>query len=385
MLRSSLPLGRYFNVDVRMHISFPLLLIFSIIYSVVALGGPGRGIALWLTLCFAVFVREIARAIAAAYVGLRLRAIYLLPIGGIMAFSSSDGIALQTTAPAKPNTRWVNISGPLANFAVGLFLVGFSLALDPRVSLLAQPWISVQHILRSLIWMQVLLGAVSLLPTSTLPVRQLLRSTPVSGKSSGKDDASAPRKVNATGPAFGVGTLIAIAMILVGILYPDVYWLIILGAFLLLYLQVTNLQTQVNTEGDAILVREVMLTEYTLLSSSDTLRNALDRTVHSLQDVFPVVRGNRLVGSIARQTIAEHLLTDGDSYLQGAMLRNLQIVAPEEKLVDALRRAASLGASEFVPVVENNALLGILTPQSLGRAVQQVKLTRPAPQREKRP
>jgi CBS domain-containing protein len=67
------------------------------------------------------------------------------------------------------------------------------------------------------------------------------------------------------------------------------------------------------------------------------------------------------------------------------MLRNLQIVAPEEKLVDALRRAASLGASEFVPVVENNALLGILTPQSLGRAVQQVKLTRPAPQREKRP
>ena len=57
-------------------------------------------------------------------------------------------------------------------------------------------------------------------------------------------------------------------------------------------------------------MHEVMLTEYTLLSSSDTLQGALDRTVHSLQDVFPVVRGDRLVGSIARQTISERLQTE---------------------------------------------------------------------------
>jgi CBS domain-containing protein len=381
MLRSSLPLGRYFNVDVRTHISFPLLLIFAVIYSVVAVGGPGRGVALWLTLCFAVFVRELARAIAAAYLGLRLRAVFLLPIGGVMAFSSTDSMAHQTSGRSKPDTRWVNLSGPLANLAVGLFLAGFSLALAPRVSLLAQPWISVQHLLRSLIWMQALLGAVSLLPTTALPVRRLRGSK----TEAGEDDASAPRKVNTTGPAFGVGALAAVAMILAGVVYPDVYWLIILGVFLLLYLQVAKLQTQIDIEGDSILVRDVMLTEYTLLSSSDTLRHALDRTVHSLQDVFPVVRGDRLVGSVTRQTIAGHLLTGGDSYLQGAMARNLQLAAPDEKLLDALRRAANLGAGEIVPVVENNAVIGVLTPQSLGRAVQQVKLTRPQPPtREKR-
>ncbi len=133
------------------------------------------------------------------------------------------------------------------------------------------------------------------------------------------------------------------------------------------------------TDAEAILVREVMLTEYTLLSSSDTLQGALDRTVHSLQDVFPIVRGDRLVGSIARQTIAQRLLTDGDSYLQGIMSRSLQLASPTDKLVEALRRAASLGASEFIPVVEDGTMIGILTPQSLARAVQQVKVTRPAP------
>jgi len=57
------------------------------------------------------------------------------------------------------------------------------------------------------------------------------------------------------------------------------------------------------SDADAILVSDVMLTEFTLLSSSDTLQGALARTVHSLQDVFPVVRGDRLVGSVSQKRL----------------------------------------------------------------------------------
>jgi CBS domain-containing protein len=131
-------------------------------------------------------------------------------------------------------------------------------------------------------------------------------------------------------------------------------------------------------ESSPILVSDVMLTEYTLLSSSDTLGGALAQTSHSLQDVFPVVRGDRLVGAISRDTLTSRLAADGDGYLQGAMTRNLPLAEPTEKLGDALRRASALGASEFVPVVEDGALLGILTPHSLSRAVHQVRLTRPS-------
>ena len=154
----------------------------------------------------------------------------------------------------------------------------------------------------------------------------------------------------------------------------------LLGFFTLLASQLQG-QTPV-TEGGVpaskMRVEEVMLTEYTLLSSSDTLRGALDRTVHSVQDVFPVVRGNRLVGSITRQTLAEQLMLEGDSYVQGSMTKRLQVVAPKEELLGALRRAGVHGASEFIPVAEDGRLMGILAPQSLSRAVHQVNQMRPS-------
>ena len=367
MLRSSIAIGRIMNVDLRVHVSFLLLLVISVIFSIVETGGATRGVALWLGMCSAVLVREIARSIAATYVGLRLRALFLLPIGGLMAFSTSTN-----DATAEANTRLLMLTGPIANFTVGLLLLGTSYALEPHVSLLAQPWISTSHILRSLVWMQIILGMVSLLPMPVVPAGVAKTEPTPEGKAAPKSGVASMLPF----PSFGLGTGLALAMIVAGFILMSV-WLVILGGFMMLGAQLSSAHTVSTTDAETILVREVMLTEYTLLSSSDTLQGALDRSVHSGQDVFPVVRGDRLVGSIARQTIAERLVSDGDSYLQGIMTRSLQLASPTDKLVEALRRAALLGASEFIPVVENGAMIGILTPQSLSRAVQQIKLMRP--------
>jgi CBS domain-containing protein len=220
------------------------------------------------------------------------------------------------------------------------------------------------------VWLQLVLGVVSLLPLPTTPNRALgTEATPKEGAKSAKPGGMRL-------PSLGLGTALALGMIVCGLVLMNV-WLIAFGGFMLLGAQISSSSTVSSADAGTILVREVMLTEYTLLSSSDTLQGALSRTVHSLQDVFPVVRGDRLVGSIARQTIASRLLSDGDSYLQGIMTRSLQLATPAEKLVEALRRAAALGASEFIPVVEDGAMIGILTPQSLSRAVQHAKLNRP--------
>jgi hypothetical protein len=153
MLRASFPIGRFMNVAVRVHISFPLLLALAVGYSVALTGNATRGIGLWCALCLAVLVRETARALAAAYAGLRPRALFLLPVGGLMAFSTHDG------APPPATTRLFPWVGPAANLAAGLLLFGATRALIPEVDLLSQPWISTGHILRSVIWMQVVLGA----------------------------------------------------------------------------------------------------------------------------------------------------------------------------------------------------------------------------------
>jgi CBS domain-containing protein len=371
MVRTSLPLGTFLGVEVRIHLSFPVLLALAIGLSLYLTQSPVRGIGLWLALCTAVLIREAVRAIAAAYAGLHLRGLYLLPIGGVMAFSSTDGAALQSAA--KRNTRWVTLSGPLANFATGLFLIAFSLALDPHTPLFAQPWISLGHILRSNVWTEFLLGAVSLIPTAALPSRKLLRTTHAPSAA----QANTRRSVKL--PPFSPGMLLGIAMIIAGFVIPYVMWLSVLGVFLLLYTQVTSAHARAGTDDSSILVEEVMLTEYTLISNSETLRGALDLTLHSLHETFPVVRGNRLVGAIARHTIAERLATDGDGYLQGAMQRGLPMAAPGDKLMDALRRASTLGSPDFIPVVEGDHLVGVITPQSLPRAVNQIKLLRPQP------
>ena len=364
MLRTSLPVGRYFGVDLRVHISLPLLLAIAVTYSMVFDGDAIRGVGLWSAMCLAVAVREGARCIAAAYVGMRLRALFLLPIGGVMALAAGRG----GQPPAA--TRLVTLAGPVANFVFALGVGTACYALDPRLSLIAQPWIGTTHILRSVVWMQIALGAASLLPVSTLSVKQML-TRPAT-------DATPDKKERKAVWTFSFGTGLALAMILSGFLMLNL-WLILFGIFLLLNAQFSGKPAASSPEAESILVRDVMLTEYTLLSTTDTLRDALDRTVHSLQDVFPVVRGDRLVGSIARQTIADQLLAEGDGYLQGLMTRSLQVAAPEERLMDALRRSATLGASEFIPVVEDEAMLGILTPQSLARAVQQIQLTRVRP------
>jgi CBS domain-containing protein len=333
-----------------------------------------RGVGLWCALCFAVLVRESARALAAAYAGLRPLALFLLPVGGLMAFATHDG------APPPATTRLFPWVGPVANLAAGLLLFGATRALVPEVDLLSQPWISTAHILRSVIWMQIVLGAVSLLPLPTLPGQTASAGEPVPATAA--EDAAGRLPFRLRIPELRLGTALALMMILSGLLLMVVpgqmllsAWLVILGGFMMLGAQISNAHQAASTLGaETILVREVMLTEYTLLSSSETLQGALDRTVHSLQDVFPVVRGNQLVGSIARQTIASRLFSDGDSYLQGIMSRSLHLAAPTDKLVDALRRASSFGVSEFIPVVDDGSLIGILTPQSLSRAVQQVKL-----------
>jgi predicted transcriptional regulator len=370
MFRSSIPLGRFLGIDLRVHLSFPLLLLLAIIYSELATGGAWRGMGLWAALLFAVVVREVARTIAVAYSELRLRALFLLPVGGVMALVQRDPRDPNAAVLPKP----VILIAPIANITVGLLMMGLSYAIDPRVALLAQPWISLGHILRSFIWLQFVMALINLLPTATVPSRQLFKPRPV-GKQ--KERGVRQAGTRTPSPMFSLSTGIALALLVSGFFlmsyWPMNLWPMLAGGFLLLSSHMRAGQALNESDSDAILVRDVMLTEYALLSSSDTLQGSLAQTVHSLQDVFPVVRGNRLVGSVSRQAIADSLQSQGDSYLQGVMTKNLQLAAPEEKVVVALRRAGTMGASEFIPVVEGDAMLGIVTPQSLSRAVHQVR------------
>src|SRR6201981_641001 len=90
----SIPLGRWMGVEVRIHTFFLLLALVCLVLG--ATDGLGRwvglfiGMGLFMTLVLAVVVREIARLLVAAWLGLQLRAILLLPIGGLFAYANPE-------------------------------------------------------------------------------------------------------------------------------------------------------------------------------------------------------------------------------------------------------------------------------------------------------
>ena len=149
-------------------------------------------------------------------------------------------------------------------------------------------------------------------------------SVPPRARPDGKDrrrpaGAGAGLSAGGWGLSGGLGQWVAIALIIAGLLLgsPFNLWFPILGAFLLIFAHMENQGLMVQSDVDTVRMRDVMLTQFSTLSASDTLEDALQRAVHTLQDVFPVVRGGNLVGAVSRQNILEALAANGNSYVQG--------------------------------------------------------------------
>jgi CBS domain-containing protein/Zn-dependent protease len=368
----SFPVGRYFGVEVRIHAFFLLLLAMAILAGSLVGWNNGRVLALWLMLLLAVAVRELARAIAAAWYGLDLRSILLLPTGGLMNYGTLEA----TERAAEPAMqRKMAMVGPVASIGFGLLLAGIVLASAPGINLMDKPWITPSHLLRSMVWLNILLGLVNILPALPLDGGRVFRSGAANGAPEGKDRRQGATSGAKLGSVLGLrlgggglGQWIAIGLVVAGMLLTNL-WLIVMGAFVLIGAHMESQGLLAQGEVDTVRMRDVMLTQFSTLSASDTLEDALQRAVHTLQDVFPVVRGGTLVGAVSRQNIVEALAASGNSYVQGVMTRSFQTALPDDSLVKTLRRIMGGDGAQLVPVMDGERILGIVTPQNLSQSM----------------
>ena len=356
----SFPLGRFFGVDVRIHTFFVLLLAFSVGFASVAGTSGARGLGLWLLVALAVAVREIARAIAAAWYNLEVRSVLLLPFGGISSYANTEATE-RAGMPGMQNR--MAVIGPAANLIFGVLLGGLVLAVSPQINLLERPWITPLYLLRSAIWINLLLAAINLLPAAPLDGGRVFRGGFAKAHGGGKGLRAAA----------GLGQAVAYGMIAVGVALMISgklvgMWLLGLGSFVLMSGRMED-QSLGQTDSDAVRMRDVMLTEFSMLSASDTLEDALQRSVHTLQDVFPVVRGGSLVGAVSRQGIVDALQLDGNGYVQGVMTKTFQTAGPDDSLMKTLRRIMSGTGAQLVPILEGDKIVGIITPQNLAHSM----------------
>jgi CBS domain-containing protein/Zn-dependent protease len=337
------------GVEVRVHLFFPLLALVCLGLS--GADGIGRGLGLFMALVAAVAVRETVRLLAAAWLGLRLRAILLLPIGGLFAYANPES---QNKSNQGGGQFAMALAGPVANLATALALAAAFLGASGNVNLLGQPWISSAWLVRSMVWMQAGLGLLHLLPAYPLDGGRLLR-----GSFARKHGFALSARASAA-----LSQALALATMLSG-MWLHAPWLIIAGFFIMIGAQIEDQGVFYQTVVDTVHMREVMLTDFATLSSSDTLADALVRCVHSLQEDFPVVRGSNLVGIISRQRIVDALRNDGNGYVQGIMSKTFQVARPEDTLGAAIRRLQTGHGLSLIPITESGRIVGVVSVQNL--------------------
>jgi CBS domain-containing protein len=178
--------------------------------------------------------------------------------------------------------------------------------------------------------------------------------------------------VSATRQAVSIGRGFAIAFMFAGWWNP---WFSIIGVFLFIAAQIEDRSAVFRSVLETVRLEDIMLTDFATLSPADTLEDALDKAVHSLQDDFPVIRGGAMVGVVSRQKILQTLRREGNGYVQAVMSRLFDVAQKTESLSSAFRKLSARNLS-IIPIVENQQLVGIVTLQNLMHSMALLAETR---------
>ena len=274
------------------------------------------------------------------------------------------GLESEQRAAQTSIQRSMALAGPAANLLFGLVIAGFVKTISPGVSLVEAPWISPAHLVRAMVWVNLMLGALNLLPAWPLDAARVVHGEVTRRTTS-------PMVHRHVGSLLRMGFWLALSMICYGILNLN-WWVVMAGLGVLLGSQLERQGLLPERQGEGTTVGDVMLTDYSMLPASATLEDAMMQARHSLQDIFPVVRAGNMVGAVGRQNILDALAANGNGYVQGIMTRSFQTAQASDSLAETLNRAVGKDPGstlQIVPVVEGEMVVGILTPQHLQRSL----------------
>ncbi len=349
----SIPVGRLFGIEIRIHLTFVFLLF--VVWSMEAGAQDANTVVHGLALVGIVFgsvvLHELGHALVARGSGIPAKGIILLPIGGVTILDEAN--ALPDSANAWLRDIRIAVTGPLVNLLIAGVAALVLTAAIPGFSVTAKPLLHSSALYRSIVWVNVYLGLFNLLPAYPMDGGRVLRAI-----FSRRMDM-----VQATQRAIRIGNVFSILFMMVGILLVN-WWLVMIGFFLFIGAQLEERSAVFQSVLQSVRLEEVMLTDFATLSPADTLEDALEKAVHTLQDDFPVVRGSDMVGVVSKQKLLEALRADGNGYVQAVMNRIFEVAARQESLASAFRKLSARNLS-IIPVVDEQQLVGIVTLQNL--------------------
>jgi Zn-dependent protease/CBS domain-containing protein len=356
----SIPAGRIFGVDIRIDLSFVLLLLFIGFMERTAHVNvsPARGTLLVAIIFGSVVLHELGHALVGRHTGVPPRAIILMPIGGVTIFDEAQPAII----PNWKRDIKIAVAGPAVNLLVAAISALIFSQSIPNLHLWNDVYVGSNNLPHSLVWVNLWLATFNLLPAYPMDGGRVLRAF----FSRHMDQVSATRR------AVSIARGFAVAFFLAGYWNS---WFFLMGAFLFIAAQREDRSALFQSVLETVRLEDIMLTDFATLSPADTLEDALEKAVHCLQDDFPVIRSGDMVGVVSRQKILQALRSEGNGYVQAVMSRMFDVSPKTETLASAFRKLSARNLS-ILPVVDQQQLVGIVTLQNLMHSMALLAETR---------
>jgi len=348
-MRWSWKVGRFFGIDVYVHATFWLLILWVVILHWISghnFQAVGTGVLFVLILFVCVLLHEFGHALTARHYGIPTKDITLLPIGGVSRFER---------LPEDPKQEfWVALAGPLVNIliAAAIYVALFvSTGLQP----LHQLTITGGPFLERMLVANLLLAVFNVIPAFPMDGGRILRAL-LAAKMDHR---------RATQTAAAVGQALALVFGLIGLLYDPI--LLFIAFFVWIGAAHEAQSVEIRESFSGIPIRAAMQTNFTTLNTSDTLGDAVKAMLAGSQHDFPVMWGDQVMGVLTRANLLAGLSQDGGTSrrVTEVMQRDFPTAEPNEMLETVLHRLAS-SPCRIMPVLEDGALVGLVTMENLG-------------------
>ncbi len=357
-MRDSIRLLTIRGIQLRVHLTFPLILIWAMLQFglFTGLGWEGAlfGVIVILLLFGIVVLHELGHSIAAQNYGIDVEEIVLLPIGGV---------AMLKRIPEKPMQEFViAIAGPAVNFALAGVLLAldalFGLAgryADPVQGLGDLQTLSVAAVFNYVFVANLFLAFFNLIPAFPMDGGRVLRALLATR-------LSYPR---ATAIAVGIGQTLAWVIGLWGFL-NGAFFVILVAIFIYMGAGQENQQVQIRHVLRDLTVRHAYSRRVRVLSPTTTLAEAVEHVVTGFQSDFPVCEGDRLHGLVTYKNLLDGLSKHAPTTpVSAVMTTHLQPLTPEDALDHAQQEMMRQGI-DVLPVVEGERFKGLLTSRDIG-------------------
>jgi Zn-dependent protease len=353
-MKWSLRVARVSGIDIRVHVSFVLILMLGAAQWGIPYGAPGAlfGVFFMIALFVCVALHELGHSLVAQRFGVSVREILLLPIGGVARLSRE---------PSKPmHELLIAIAGPLVNVVLAFVLLVVALVVwDAQ-------WFSDGRFLRAVFGPPTLATLVSslLLSNIALAVFNMIPALPMDGGRVFRALlAMLLGKLRATLIAATVGQVMAAALGLFGLLSQNVI-LALIGAFVFFGASQEPATAQLSGLGAG----QVVDPRAIVLSPGDLLGSAIHHAVRAPQAYFAVMQGDSVVGTLSREDMMRNVHTLGPTaYVAGIMHRELAEVDHSMPLSEVRSRLIELGGR---PVIVRGpyGFVGLIGIEDLARA-----------------